>query len=98
MVNGAIVIARYGGSWRGIKASKVAAEHGALACIIYSDPRDDGYFVDDVFPAGPERPRDGAQRGSGHRGYAALSRRPAHARESERRKTRSARQFPNRRY
>jgi N-acetylated-alpha-linked acidic dipeptidase len=62
-VSGAIVIAKYGGSWRGIKP-KVAAEHGALACIIYSDPHDDGYFVNDVFPAGPERPRDGAQRGS----------------------------------
>ncbi len=62
-VNGAIVIARYGGSWRGIKP-KVAAEHGALACIIYSDPSDDGYFADDVFPDGPARPRDGAQRGS----------------------------------
>ncbi len=62
-VNGAIVIARYGGSWRGIKP-KVAAEHGALACIVYSDPRDDGYFQNDVFPDGPDRPRDGAQRGS----------------------------------
>jgi N-acetylated-alpha-linked acidic dipeptidase len=62
-VNGAIVIARYGGSWRGIKP-KVAAEHGALACIVYSDPRDDGYFQNDVFPTGPDRPRDGAQRGS----------------------------------
>ena len=62
-VNGAIVIARYGQSWRGIKP-KVAAEHGALACIVYSDPRDDGYYVNDVFPDGPDRPRDGAQRGS----------------------------------
>ena len=62
-VSGAIVIAKYGGSWRGIKP-KVAAEHGALACIIYSDPRDDGYFVNDVFPDGPDRPKDGAQRGS----------------------------------
>jgi len=62
-VNGAIVIARYGASWRGIKP-KVAAEHGALACIVYSDPRDDGYYVNDVFPEGPDRPRDGAQRGS----------------------------------
>jgi N-acetylated-alpha-linked acidic dipeptidase len=62
-VSGAIVIARYGASWRGIKP-KVAAEHGALACIVYSDPRDDGYFTDDVFPEGPARPRDGAQRGS----------------------------------
>ena len=62
-VSGAIVIARYGASWRGIKP-KVAAEHGALACIIYSDPRDDGYFVNDVYPNGPERPKDGAQRGS----------------------------------
>ena len=62
-VRGAIVIARYGASWRGIKP-KVAAEHGALGCIIYSDPREDGYFQGDVFPAGAWRPRDGAQRGS----------------------------------
>jgi N-acetylated-alpha-linked acidic dipeptidase len=62
-VNGAIVIARYGASWRGIKP-KVAAEHGALACIVYSDPRDDGYAQNDVFPDGPDRPRDSAQRGS----------------------------------
>jgi len=62
-VNGAIVIAKYGQSWRGIKP-KVAAEHGALACIIYSDPKDDGYYVDDVYPNGPARPKDGVQRGS----------------------------------
>jgi N-acetylated-alpha-linked acidic dipeptidase len=62
-VKGAIVIARYGVSWRGIKP-KVAAEHGAVGCLIYSDPREDGYFQGDVFPAGPWRPRDGAQRGS----------------------------------
>ena len=62
-VQGAIVIARYGGSWRGIKP-KVAAEHGAIGCIIYSDPREDGYFQGDVFPTGAWRPRDGAQRGS----------------------------------
>ena len=62
-VKGAIAIARYGESWRGIKP-KVAAEHGAVACIIYSDPRDDGYFVGDVFPKGPNRPSNGAQRGS----------------------------------
>src|SRR5271163_305371 len=62
-VSGAIVIARYGASWRGIKP-KVASEHGALACIIYSDPRDDGYFTNDTFPQGPARPPDGAQRGS----------------------------------
>ena len=62
-VKGAIVIARYGESWRGIKP-KVAAEHGALGCLIYSDPRDDGYFAGDVYPVGPMRPPDGAQRGS----------------------------------
>src|SRR6476659_4020594 len=62
-VKGAIVIARYGNSWRGIKP-KVAAEHGAIGCIIYSDPRDDGYFQDDVFPQGAWRPPDGVQRGS----------------------------------
>jgi N-acetylated-alpha-linked acidic dipeptidase len=60
---GAIVIARYGSSWRGIKP-KVAAEHGAVGCIIYSDPRDDGYFKGDVFPEGPMRNENGAQRGS----------------------------------
>ena len=62
-VKGAIVIARYGASWRGIKP-KVAAEHGAVGCLIYSDPRNDGYFQGDVFPEGPWRPRDGVQRGS----------------------------------
>ena len=62
-VKGAIVIARYGASWRGIKP-KVAAEHGAVGCLIYSDPADDGYAVDDVFPQGPMRNRDGVQRGS----------------------------------
>lgn len=62
-VKGAIVIARYGNSWRGIKP-KVAAEHGAIGCIIYSDPRDDGYFEGDVFPQGPMRNENGVQRGS----------------------------------
>jgi N-acetylated-alpha-linked acidic dipeptidase len=60
---GAIAIARYGQSWRGIKP-KVAAEHGAVGCLIYSDPRDDGYSQGLVFPAGPMRPSDGVQRGS----------------------------------
>jgi len=62
-VKGAIVISRYGGSWRGIKP-KVAAEHGAVGCLIYSDPRDDGYFEDEVFPEGPMRNKNGVQRGS----------------------------------
>ncbi|HUE03875.1 MAG TPA: transferrin receptor-like dimerization domain-containing protein [Bryobacteraceae bacterium] len=62
-VKGAIVISRYGGSWRGIKP-KVAAEHGAIGCIIYSDPHEDGYYAGEVFPQGPYRPRDGVQRGS----------------------------------
>ena len=62
-VKGAIVIAKYGRSWRGIKP-KLAAEHGAIGCIIYSDPKDDGYFVDDVYPKGPMRPPQGVQRGS----------------------------------
>ncbi|MBL8176557.1 MAG: M28 family peptidase [Bryobacterales bacterium] len=60
---GKIVIARYGRSWRGTKP-KVAAEHGAVGCIIYSDPRDDGYFQGDVYPTGPFRPPHGVQRGS----------------------------------
>ena len=62
-VRGKIVIARYGGSWRGIKP-KVAAEHGAIGCIIYSDPRDDGYFAGDTYPKGAWRNENGAQRGS----------------------------------
>ena len=62
-VKGKIVIARYGGSWRGIKP-KVAAEHGAIGCIIYSDPREDGYFDGDVYPIGSWRNENGAQRGS----------------------------------
>ena len=62
-VKGAIVMARYGESWRGIKP-KVAAEHGAIGCLIYSDPKDDGYGAGEVFPKGPMRPSDGAQRGS----------------------------------
>jgi N-acetylated-alpha-linked acidic dipeptidase len=62
-VKGSIVIARYGNSWRGIKP-KVAGEHGALGCLIYSDPADDGYTQGDVFPNGAWRPRDGVQRGS----------------------------------
>ncbi|HEY3626272.1 MAG TPA: M28 family metallopeptidase [Terracidiphilus sp.] len=62
-VKGAIVIARYGASWRGIKP-KVGAEHGAVGCIIYSDPAEDGYVQGDPFPAGPMRPPEGAQRGS----------------------------------
>lgn len=62
-VRGKIVITRYGGSWRGIKP-KVAAEHGAIGCIIYSDPRDDGYYQGDTYPKGAYRPDQGAQRGS----------------------------------
>ena len=62
-VKGAIVIARYGQTWRGIKP-KLAAEHGAVGCIIYSDPRDDGYGQGETYPAGPFRPADGVQRGS----------------------------------
>jgi N-acetylated-alpha-linked acidic dipeptidase len=62
-VKGAIVIARYGEGWRGIKP-KVAGEHGAVGCIIYSDPQGDGYFQGEEYPAGGWRPRDGVQRGS----------------------------------
>ncbi len=62
-VRGKIVIARYGRTWRGVKP-KLAAAHGALACLIYSDPKEDGYFIGDVYPKGPYRPPAGAQRGS----------------------------------
>ena len=60
---GKIVIARYFHSWRGIKP-KVAAEHGAVGCIIFSDPGDDGFVEGETFPAGVWRPKDGVQRGS----------------------------------
>ena len=62
-VKGAIVIARYGEGWRGIKP-KVAGEHGAIGCIIYSDPKGDGYFHGEDYPEGGWRPREGVQRGS----------------------------------
>ena len=62
-VKGKIVIARYGSGWRGLKP-KLAYEHGAIGCIIYSDPRDDGYSEDAVYPKGPMRPPHGIQRGS----------------------------------
>jgi len=62
-VKGTIIIARYGHSWRGIKP-QVGAEHGAVGCLIYSDPRDDGYAGGDVFPEGAWRPSEGVQRGS----------------------------------
>jgi len=62
-VKGKIVIARYGQGWRGLKP-KLAQEHGAVGAIIYSDPRDDGYSVDDAYPKGAARPSQGFQRGS----------------------------------
>jgi N-acetylated-alpha-linked acidic dipeptidase len=62
-VKGKIVIARYGGGWRGLKP-KLAYEHGAIGCIIYSDPADDGYATADPYPKGPSRPERGIQRGS----------------------------------
>ena len=77
-VKGKIVIARYGGGWRGLKP-KLAQEHGAVGCLIYSDPADDGYAEADVYPQGrrPARRRRPARLGRRH---ADLSRRPADAR------------------
>jgi N-acetylated-alpha-linked acidic dipeptidase len=62
-VKGRIVLTRYGGGWRGLKP-KLAYEHGAVGCLIYSDPRDDGYGSGDTYPQGGYRPRDSVQRGS----------------------------------
>jgi N-acetylated-alpha-linked acidic dipeptidase len=62
-VQGKIVIARYGGGFRGLKP-KLAYEHGAIGCLIYSDPHEDGYFLGDVYPQGGWRPADGVQRGT----------------------------------
>jgi N-acetylated-alpha-linked acidic dipeptidase len=62
-VKGRIVITRYGGGWRGLKP-KLAYEHGAIGCLIYSDPHDDGYSQGDIYPQGGWRPPAGVQRGS----------------------------------
>jgi N-acetylated-alpha-linked acidic dipeptidase len=62
-VKGKIAIARYGAGWRGLKP-KLAQEHGAVGCIIFSDPHEDGYAQDATYPAGPMRPAQGIQRGS----------------------------------
>ena len=62
-VKGRIAIARYGMCWRGLKP-KLAQEHGAVGCIIYSDPHEDGYWQGDVYPKGGNRPEEGVQRGS----------------------------------
>lgn len=62
-VRGKIVIARYGKGWRGLKP-RLAQEHGAIGAIIYSDPRDDGYFQDLPYPDGPARNQWSVQRGS----------------------------------
>ncbi|MBY9064192.1 M28 family peptidase [Sphingomonas yunnanensis] len=62
-VKGKIVLARYGGGWRGLKP-KLAQEHGAAGCLIYSDPADDGYGERDPYPRGGGRPERGVQRGS----------------------------------
>ncbi len=62
-VAGKVVIARYGRSFRGIKARE-AEEHGAVGLILYSDPADDGFMIDEVYPAGPMRNPAGVQRGS----------------------------------
>jgi N-acetylated-alpha-linked acidic dipeptidase len=62
-VRGKIVIARYGAGWRGLKP-KLAFEHGAVGCLIYSDPKGDGYGVGETYPQGGWRPPEGVQRGS----------------------------------
>jgi N-acetylated-alpha-linked acidic dipeptidase len=62
-VRGKIVIARYGAGWRGLKP-KLAQEHGAVGCLIYSDPANDGYAQWDSYPAGGGQPDHGVQRGS----------------------------------
>ena len=93
-VKGKIVIARYGRSWRGIKP-KVAYEHGAVGCIIYSDPQTTAIFQGDVFPQGPYRPEHGraARQRDGH---ADLSRRSAHAWDRRRSRARRSSIAPRR--
>ena len=77
-VKGAIVIAKYGGSWRGIKP-KVAAEHGAVGCLIYSDPSGDGYHAGDVYPKGPFRDPNKGYSGGACLDMPLYRRRPAHS-------------------
>ena len=62
-VKGKIVLARYGAGWRGLKPL-LAYQHGAVGCLIYSDPADDGFSQDDPYPNGGGRPEGGVQRGS----------------------------------
>jgi N-acetylated-alpha-linked acidic dipeptidase len=62
-VRGKIILARYGGGWRGLKP-KLAEEHGAVGTLIYSDPADDGFSSGDPYPHGGARPEGGVQRGS----------------------------------
>ena len=62
-VRGKIVLARYGAGWRGLKPL-LAQQHGAVGCLIYSDPADDGFSQDDPYPLGGGRPEHGVQRGS----------------------------------
>ncbi len=66
-VKGRIAVARYGRSFRGIKARE-AERRGARALIIYSDPADDGFARGDVYPEGPMRNAQGVQRGSVYNG------------------------------
>ena len=67
-VKGKIVLVRYGVCHRGVKP-KLATEHGAVGCLIYSDPQDDGYYQGDVYPVGAYRPEEGVQRGSANDRY-----------------------------
>lgn len=64
-VQGAIVLVRYYGSQTDrafkVKAAELA---GAVGCIIYSDPAQDGFVQGPVFPGGRFMPNDGVQRGT----------------------------------
>ena len=62
-VEGKIVLARYGRSFRGIKAREAEAR-GAVGLLLYSDPQNDGFVRGEVYPDGPMRPARGVQRGS----------------------------------
>ncbi|HEV2702207.1 MAG TPA: transferrin receptor-like dimerization domain-containing protein [Steroidobacteraceae bacterium] len=62
-VAGKIALVRYGEMWRGLKV-KLAQQHGAVGCVIYSDPHEEGYAVGDTYPVGGGRPATGIQRGS----------------------------------
>jgi len=62
-LEGKIILARYGSTLRGTIIEQ-AAFRKAIGVLVYSDPMDTGYAIDDVFPHGPMKPETGIEYGS----------------------------------